>query len=306
MGRHVHPDPVCGFGAHRPHDPSCTEMDGRMIACGESDRPDWPYPGRALCGHADRPFFNPDKWNAILVDLLNNNCYNYATCQKTGTFAQPGIGGAGHPAQSLDCRDLTAAVKADGLQPSDCDAPCAKRCWKVALVVDPRPGNDGDFHWYRQDDDGTWSHKPGGTPATTLTRRVVRLPIRETRIATTNQEAGETRRTTRCFVAVIACVAGLRGESGRKTDGRGVRGGLANLASRSPCWFRSGLPNPSGCSLRARRPSSLAAWRISSGPTPLHGSGWALPSAIRRAPAACRRRLRCTTASSKCRVAPRR
>jgi hypothetical protein len=76
MARHVHPDPVCGFGAHRPHDPSCTEMDGRMIACGESDRPDWPYPGRALCGHADGPFFNPEKWNAILVDLLNNNCYN--------------------------------------------------------------------------------------------------------------------------------------------------------------------------------------------------------------------------------------
>jgi len=32
----------------------------------------------------------------------------------------------------------------------------------VALVV--KPG--GDYHWYRQDSDGTWSHKQGQLPAT--------------------------------------------------------------------------------------------------------------------------------------------
>jgi hypothetical protein len=31
----------------------------------------------------------------------------------------------------------------------------------VALVVDP----GGDYHWYRQDSHGLWSHKPGNTPA---------------------------------------------------------------------------------------------------------------------------------------------
>ena len=36
---------------------------------------------------------------------------------------------------------------------------CASGKYKVALVVDPYY----DFHWYRQNADGTWSHKPGGT-----------------------------------------------------------------------------------------------------------------------------------------------
>ena len=34
----------------------------------------------------------------------------------------------------------------------------------VALVI--RPGRD--FHWYRQDQNGNWSHKPGSTAATNL------------------------------------------------------------------------------------------------------------------------------------------
>ena len=29
--------------------------------------------------------------------------------------------------------------------------------YAVLLVVDP----NNDYHWYRQDSDGTWSHKPG-------------------------------------------------------------------------------------------------------------------------------------------------
>lgn len=34
---------------------------------------------------------------------------------------------------------------------------CSSGCYKVALVVDP----GDDYHWYRQNSDGTWSHKPG-------------------------------------------------------------------------------------------------------------------------------------------------
>lgn len=34
---------------------------------------------------------------------------------------------------------------------------------KVALVV--APGIE-DYHWYRSNGDGTWSHKPGDTPVT--------------------------------------------------------------------------------------------------------------------------------------------
>ena len=32
--------------------------------------------------------------------------------------------------------------------------------YKIALVID-NDGNRQDFHWYRQNPDGTWSHKRG-------------------------------------------------------------------------------------------------------------------------------------------------
>ena len=40
---------------------------------------------------------------------------------------------------------------------------CPVGTYKVALVV-----SDDDYHWYRQDSDGLWSHKPGITPVTRL------------------------------------------------------------------------------------------------------------------------------------------
>lgn len=36
---------------------------------------------------------------------------------------------------------------------------CPEGTYKVALVLDLNP-NDMDFHWCRQNKDGTWSHKP--------------------------------------------------------------------------------------------------------------------------------------------------
>lgn len=37
-------------------------------------------------------------------------------------------------------------------------AKCPERTYKVALVA---CSDDWDYHWYRQDSDGYWSHKPG-------------------------------------------------------------------------------------------------------------------------------------------------
>ena len=39
---------------------------------------------------------------------------------------------------------------------------CPARTSKIALVVDA----DQDYHFFRQDNNGMWSHKPGGTPVT--------------------------------------------------------------------------------------------------------------------------------------------
>ncbi len=40
---------------------------------------------------------------------------------------------------------------------------CPSNSYKVALVVDTT-GEQHDYHWYRQDSDGLWSHKQGTTP----------------------------------------------------------------------------------------------------------------------------------------------
>lgn len=44
--------------------------------------------------------------------------------------------------------------------------------YKVALVIDNQYKYGDkykyDYHWYRQNSDGTWSHKPGTTPVTNL------------------------------------------------------------------------------------------------------------------------------------------
>jgi len=55
---------------------------------------------------------------------------------------------------------VTADAKAIGLnfQPYQ---PGMTGGYKVLLVV--TPGDPPDYHWYRQDSDGTWSHKPGST-----------------------------------------------------------------------------------------------------------------------------------------------
>lgn len=37
---------------------------------------------------------------------------------------------------------------------------CSPSSYKIALAIAP----ERDFHWYRQNSDGTWSHKPGGYP----------------------------------------------------------------------------------------------------------------------------------------------
>jgi hypothetical protein len=92
-----------------------------------------------------------------------NNCYNYGTNYRTDTFAQPGQA-AGAMYGALTCADVKAGALADMLidAPTANHATCPADGHLVALVIAPGI----DFHWYRRDKTGWWSHKPGGTPAT--------------------------------------------------------------------------------------------------------------------------------------------
>jgi len=109
------------------------------------------------------PSFHPTFWNDGGTIQYNNNCYNYSNNKRTNTFAQPGRA-AGAMYTSLQCANVHSAAVADGLTPLPASGHCASNHCKIALVVAP----GWDYHWYRQDTNGMWTHKPGGTQATHL------------------------------------------------------------------------------------------------------------------------------------------
>lgn len=113
------------------------------------------------CKAVDAPVYNPAFWNTPQRQPYNN-CYNYANDQATNTFAQPGRA-TGHMYTSLNCSSVGAGAVSDGLRafPNFTAALPAGHGWYVALVIWPNT----DYHWYRQDKVGCWSHKPGGTAA---------------------------------------------------------------------------------------------------------------------------------------------
>jgi hypothetical protein len=103
------------------------------------------------------PPYEPAMWN-FSPTQPNNNCYNYANDRVTNTFAQPG---RYHSAQytALTCASVQPAAIADGLVAASNFTQAISDGWYVALVIWPNV----DFHWYRQDKTGCWSHKPGAT-----------------------------------------------------------------------------------------------------------------------------------------------
>ncbi len=113
---------------------------------------------------ADAPPYNPGKWNIPSVQP-HNNCYNYANDLITNTFAQPGRA-HGKMYKTLTCnggKGVEPAAVADGLKATANFNTHLKKGqgWYVALVIWPNT----DYHWYRQDSNGCWSHKPGSTAA---------------------------------------------------------------------------------------------------------------------------------------------
>lgn len=113
------------------------------------------------CHAVDAPNYDPAAWNNPAVQPYNN-CYNYANDHATNTFAQPGRA-HGKQTSVMDCAHVQPAALADGLiKVPNFTAPLAAGAgWYVALVIWP----GADYHWYRQDNVGCWSHKPGQTAA---------------------------------------------------------------------------------------------------------------------------------------------
>ncbi|HEX6862006.1 MAG TPA: hypothetical protein VF414_04270 [Thermoanaerobaculia bacterium] len=121
------------------------------------------------------PTYTPAFWNSSFQIQGNNNCYNYSNNKRTDTFAQPGRA-AGAQWTALECNNVRTAAVADGLVAVAGPNNCPKKECTLALVVDP----GWDYHWYRRDTNGMWTHKPGGTPATNLDNSGNPIPNPET------------------------------------------------------------------------------------------------------------------------------
>jgi hypothetical protein len=150
-------------------------------------------PGRWNNGTMTDDGPDPDRWQD------QNNCLRYALNlpwvgapsarpAKNQHYLHPGFSGNGsRPAShkkppfnpDYNCAAFVELARADGLRPLDFGESCSG--FRVALVtgfvfekidrqagVPDTIGKRQDYHWYREDADGTWSHKPGSKPATNL------------------------------------------------------------------------------------------------------------------------------------------
>jgi hypothetical protein len=112
------------------------------------------------------PSYTPAFWNDGGLVQDHNNCYNYSNNKRTDTFAQPGNAAGltlAWPAD-MQCDKVHAAAVADKIPPLPASGKCDDTRCRIALVVAPFQ----DYHWYRLDKNGLWTHKPGHTPATNV------------------------------------------------------------------------------------------------------------------------------------------
>jgi hypothetical protein len=124
--------------------------------------------------------YEPWRYNKYPGVQESLNCYAYAfdyrrlpkTCTKQScpvSYPQPGRA-SGYPTWSKvkgkRCPDVVARIMGDvhGSKLTTFEKTCKGKTRKIAVVADP----DQDYHFYRQDADGYWSHKPGATKVTRL------------------------------------------------------------------------------------------------------------------------------------------
>ena len=119
--------------------------------------------------------YEPGKWNG--ADVENYNCYAYMLNTKKYGRMQPGIS-EGHKywtkEEIADSDTVVDYVKKDSQKYGFVFEPASKTDavqvgrYKVALFLDTISISGSilelDYHWYRQNSDGTWSHKPNTDP----------------------------------------------------------------------------------------------------------------------------------------------
>ena len=110
--------------------------------------------------------YNPDLWNLNNNIKTTHNCYTYALgkiVKGLDSKAQPGYASAYNHIEDYDynCSSFYKRLKKDapGSYLEKFDDSCLPGFYKIFLALDPK----NDYHWWRQNKDSYWSHKPGST-----------------------------------------------------------------------------------------------------------------------------------------------
>jgi hypothetical protein len=118
------------------------------------------YLRRKSLMNGDEPVFNATLWNHKDY-VIKNNCYSYAFNNLRKRLCKP--------SPKVDCGDdyniltfkyyLKIEILESGGNILEIQSyyKCPKNYYKIYLAL-----GYTDFHFYRQDSDGKWSHKPGG------------------------------------------------------------------------------------------------------------------------------------------------
>lgn len=108
------------------------------------------------------------------------------------------------PNSRVTLRRVRDGVRADiehlgwGFKEVTIDTPVPNGSWMIAMAVDPGSRrHDGDYHFWRLDDCGNWSHKPGHLP-------VEQLPAGSTPLTIGNRGYGTDRFTSEVIFAIIS------------------------------------------------------------------------------------------------------
>lgn len=114
------------------------------------------------------PKYEPNKWNNNPSIKDNNNCFSYAINSrvKRSSKPQPGYfsGFKGVPENQYACKPFLKRLQKDipSFYTTTFNNKCKKGFHKAFMAIDNKK-NDPDYHFYRQDSNGMWSHKPGRT-----------------------------------------------------------------------------------------------------------------------------------------------
>jgi len=124
----------------------------------------------------DGPRYNPKKWNKKAKVRYSHNCYSYMLNKKSNKRArkckppkckhlkiQPGFKKRNRKIKKVTCRNISKRMRRDYPRIKRTrKKTCEKGKYKGALFIHPKR----DFHFYRRDKNGWWSHKDGEHRAT--------------------------------------------------------------------------------------------------------------------------------------------